>query len=161
MIVLPVDEVAHDQPAVEVDVVEVAVHPAEPQTPVLVHRGQQVLDVGRVPDVVLIDERDPVALRHPDREVACRGLAAVRRRADDADERVLGGEPLGDRPALIGRPVVDHDELIRQDGLLDDAAQGLLDPGLAVVDGHDADDGRPIRCHARHLRKRSGPLGYG
>ncbi len=78
----------------------------------------------------------------------------VRRKAEEADSRLLGRHLLDDAGGGIGRSVVDDDHF------LDDVAQGEhsmenpLDGLLFVVDGHENGKDIGVRSHRGRSRQR-------
>jgi hypothetical protein len=105
---------------------------------------RQHLDEGRLPQVVLVEERDVRPPRLGQAAIARRGQAAIRL-ANNGD---AAGETLQHRAGAVGAAVVDHDHLEVPVRLAQDTFQRLAKKRLAVVRGDDHGD----QGHADALR---------
>ena len=102
--------------------------------------------------VVAVDERQELARGGRGAVVAGVAEPAVGL-GDQPEARVVGGEALRDRRAVVGRAVVDHQHLEVAEGLPGDRLQAVFEVALDVVDRHHhADPG-----HGEHPRSTSRP----
>ena len=100
-------------------------------------------DAGRARDIVAVEPGDVASARMIERIVARRGYAAVGPLRDDPDARVV--ERADHVQRMIGRSVVDDDELQVLIRLIEDAADRLADELRAVIDRQQDGNGRGQR----------------
>ena len=86
-----------------------------------------------IPAIILVQERDQIAMSMIDADVPGSGLTGVRL-LNQANLVILGKAPdfLG---TVIRRAVVNHDDLICRQGLGDDTSKSLLDEIFTVYNG--------------------------
>jgi hypothetical protein len=99
------------------------------------------VELARQPDVVRIEERHERRARLGERAVARDGgaLVGLRQHAHRRAARARGGD------RVVGRAVVDHDDLDVTDALREDAVERLADVGAGVVGRHHDRDRRGHR----------------
>jgi hypothetical protein len=94
--------------------------------------------VGRIPNIVLVKQRDEVSLRVGNASVARRRLATVRL-AEYC--RPIPHDPSSNLGAPISGPVIDDDDRVGRSRLPEDAPKSLLDECRPIVERDD--DGDP------------------
>src|SRR6059058_5953687 len=110
------------------------------------HRLQHV----RFHHHVAVDEDEVIAARIPEAYVACPGLPAI---FALRQPQPGGGQVRQLRPGVIGRGVVDDDDLVRLTALAPERGEALADdPGL-VVREHDRADRRHARSSISRLAR--------
>ncbi|CAL1240032.1 protein of unknown function [Candidatus Methylocalor cossyra] len=112
--------------------------------PVSGQRGHQFLEAGACPFIVGVEKRDVAAPRLPEPEIAGRADAAVVL-VEHPDPWVVEAGEAGGR--VIGRTIVDDDQLEVAVGLRQDAGNAPLDQPSAVVARHDHGNQVRIRVH--------------
>ena len=129
------------------DFIEVAVDPAERRRTRPQERLDQFRQMVRIPDVILIEQGNEIARRVYRAEIAGRGLAAVG--LAQQRDRIFRSEPANNLRTVIGRAIVDDDDLIGRKRLPHDAAQSSLDIRRTIIQGNDRRySGVPIRNSA-------------
>ena len=123
---------------------------AEPTTksePVLLQRLGHLRERAGRDGVVGVDERQELAARVLDPEVAGDALPGVGL-LEERDAAVVLGDPVNDVAGAVGRTVVDHDDLEVVQRRGQQAVEALPDVGLDVVGRHDHAQGRrvPAQC---------------
>ena len=107
-------------------------------------------EVLREDEIVAVEERDELALRRAQRRVACRRGPPIRR-SDDLYPPVSCSETTRDCQRVVGRSVVDENELEVGKGLREDGIHRFGEvPRSVVRRRHHADD-RRAACRGRGL----------
>ena len=120
--------------------------------------GQLLGEVGRLPDVVAVENGDEVAAADGERHVARRRNSAVRL-LQQPDARIAGGQAPHGLVGRVGRAVVDDQQLPVGNGLRLDGINRRADVGRDVVRRHDYADcchGSSTLGPARRGRDRRG-----
>lgn len=138
-----------------------AVRHRDPRVGRLPEPGQLSLELRGQPLVVTVEEGHEVGARGPESLVPGPAATAVRGKRQEADAGVGQRSKLPHR--VVGRGVVDDDQLQVTDRLLEDAADGADHHPRAVVGGdHDADRTHPRPSNDfRAPRMRAAPPAVG
>jgi hypothetical protein len=115
------------------------------------------LEPARERRVVCVEPGDERSLRERDASVQ-RGRIAAVRRMDDPDPRIRGRVRVEDRGRVVGRAVVDDDQLPGVERLAEDAVDRLPQVRGPVAHGRDHGDERS--CRLRHREHRRAIIGW-
>jgi hypothetical protein len=99
-------------------------------------RDEVAQHIGARPDVG-VDDHDDLAAGHGDRVVERHRLALVGALLEQPQPRVFRHAPADQRRGVIGRAVVDDDDLEVRHGLGERALDALADRRVGPVGGHD------------------------
>ena len=110
-----------------------------------VAQADLLLELIFAPNVIAVEERDPLGLRMLDAVVADIGNALVRLHADVDDTRILLRKILKNKVGAIGGAVVNDQKGQVPVGLVQDASDRLGDGRGYIINSHDY--GNRIFCH--------------
>ena len=108
----------------------------------IVERGRKPRQRRGIELRVRIGGQKQIAAGKSRRGIDCRAAAAARAMRDDNVDQALGAGALRDRARVVGRAVVDHDDLARRQGLPLQRHDGVVKPVAAVEGRQDHADRR-------------------